>query len=191
MSALLDAIESLLSPMKNFLSESYACSAVRELRGSLPFVLDNPLSYDFRERSAAGGVLSALGSSVTGPGPAAVLSFLLNKRYDIPKSWAGALLLPHFLDVYVEQQPERLAPLAPFFDIQTGEMKGKNPAARIVGEIRALLGLIDLPFRLRNFDVSSEQLMLIAEEAAAFPVFSRHAFFSSSEEIHRLLLQAY
>jgi alcohol dehydrogenase class IV len=123
-------------------------------------------------------------------------------------------LIPHIVDNIGSVRPEKLAKLAfslgeslddealHYVSTHGGESLGTvavtvkelSPpqlAARISSAVRRLIGVLDLPARLRDFDLPLDEMGEIAEIAAAMDMASSSPVPFSSDEVFDLIKQAF
>ncbi len=190
---LLAAVEGYLSSHRNFLSDGLFLQAIASLRDAIPEALDLPGDPAPLESAVRAGLLCGLGLAVSGLGPGSALSYALSARFGIPKSWSSAALLPHIVDLYAEMDERRLAEIS--FRLGEGEREvgaDPGPAAQAFSLLtRRLLGLSELPTRLRAFDVPLDGLESAAGIADGLPFAHTFPEPVDAGRLHDILKQAY
>lgn len=166
MDTLLQALEGFLSSEGNFLSETLFRGALLHGGEGLDEALRGEKSLKPRVKATQSGVLSALGYSMLRMGPAVALTYTLHRRFSIPKSWIGTVLLPHLADTFEESHPELLAEAAKLIGEDTFGLPPQEAASSFSNRIRRTLAVLGLPTRLRDFDLKLARLVEAAEEAA-------------------------
>ncbi len=167
MDTLLHALEGYVSPEINFLSETVFQGALQRMGDALEEVMRGEKNLRHRVKAAHAGVLISIGYTTLRMGPGIALSYALNNLFGIPKSWAGAVLLPHFSDAYSDTHPELLSQAAQLLGEDTFGVSAAEAAASVSARIRRAMALLGLPSRLRDFDLKLNKLVEAAEAAAA------------------------
>lgn len=166
--ALMYAIEGFISTKGNFLSDTYLTKALI-IAGNLinkdPKTLNEQKS---RIKASMLGFLVALGLTATSSGIGAALSYAFNARSKIPKSWTASILLPHIIEYHSNSSAEKLVTIGKLLgenleDLSTGEAVNKS-----IETMRTTIGSMQLPSRLRDFDLKLEGMVEIAEIAHTF-----------------------
>lgn len=214
MDSLLASIEGYLSPRGSFLSDAVLLHAIEILASNVVEACRKTGNERARNRASEAGLLSAVGLSMSSQGIGGAISYALNSRFDVPKSWVSTALLPHIVDNIGSVRPEKLAKLAfslgeslddealHYVSTRGGESLGTvavtvkelSPpqlAARISSAVRRLIGVLDLPARLRDFDLPLDEMGEVAEVAAAMDMASASPVPFSSDEVFDLIKQAF
>lgn len=162
---LLAAIEGFFSTSSSLYSTTLLERGIRELHGAAQLGIRNPQDGRFRVRAAEAGLLIALGLGVTGQGMGGLLSYAINAKFSLPKSWVAAILLPHVVEMLIPRDVERAAQVAALLGEPVQGIMASEDAPRAARAIRKLLSQLDLPTRLRDLDVTLDQLSVVADES--------------------------
>lgn len=171
---LLGAIEGYISGAANVLSDGLLASAIEILSNAILPAYKNAGDVRPRVRAAEAGLLTALGLATSSQGIGGALSYAINSRFQVPKSWVSTVLLPHVIDRHVTVRSDKLAKVASLLNEYVDNLSRPEGAARAATAIRRLLGRVGLPSRLRDFDLTLDDLSEIAESALTLP-FMQHA----------------
>ncbi len=188
---LLASIEGFLSAKRNFLSDVHLFEAISLLRRALIQTFRRPDDLAVREMASKGGLFSAMGLSTSGQGIGGTLEYMINSAFQVPKSWIAMVLLPHILDMYLEREPERLAKIADALGEDISGLESAQAAPLAAASIRRVLARLELPTRLRDFNLSLNELQRICERASEFPFNESCGLALSSERICELIKTAY
>jgi alcohol dehydrogenase len=214
MDSLLASIEGYLSPRASFLSDATLLQAIEMLSSNVVEACRPTGNERARTRAAEAGLLAAIGLSMSSQGVGGAVAYALNSRFDIPKSWVSTVLLPHIVDNIASVRPEKLARLARALgeslddeDLRVASRRGGESlgtvavsvkelspsqlASRISSAIRRLIGVLDLPNRLRDFDLPLDEMNDVAEIAAVMDMSATSPVPFSAEEIFDLIKQAF
>jgi alcohol dehydrogenase len=188
---LLAAIEGYTSTHSSLFSDTLLERAIHELHGAALAGVHNPSDGRFRARAAEAGMITAMGLSTTGQGMGGALAYAINVRFNLPKSWVAGILLPHVVDVLTPRNLEKAARIAGALDEPIGGIIAADDAPRAARGIRKLLSQLDLPTRLRDLDVTLDELSSVAEVAAEFGWLSGVPGGATIAELQQLVAAAY
>ena len=191
MDTLLHAVEGYLSTASSFLSETLFLQAVRIIGRTLAEAIDAPDELKPRLEASKAGLLTALGLSVSRSGIGSALSYALNGRLRVPKSWVSTILLPHVMEFNLNVSSEKLRDVG---DALGGGAEGAptvEAAGRAVETVRSLIASLQLPSRLRDFDLNLEDMMEVAEIAHGFDLMNQLPRVASTDDLYEILKTAY
>ncbi len=188
---LLAAIEGYFSLSSSMYSDTLLERAVSELHASALAGVRNPSDDRFRARAAEAGMLTAMGLAITGQGVGSVLAYAINARFSLPKSWIASILLPHVVDLLTSRDVEKAARVAACLGEPVEGIIAADDAPRAVRGIRKLLSQLDLPVRLRDLDVTLDELTASAEEASDFPALANVPGGVTAAELQQIVTAAY
>jgi alcohol dehydrogenase len=191
MDTLLAAVEGYLSSRNNFLSETFFLPALELIGKTIGPLRDAPDDLRVRMNASTAGLLVALGLTVSRTGVGAALSYAINGRFMVPKSWVSSILLPHVLEFYAGVAMEKLARVAAFLGEEVSAAAPVEGAARAVEAVRRILGSLGLPTRLRDFDLNLDDMVEAASTARSFDMMNYLPRSISSEDLYELLKSAY
>lgn len=191
MDTLLGCIEGLLSNRANFLSDTCLMKAIETLAAIIKEGLQNVDDVRMRSNASAAGLLLGLGLATTKLGIGSALSFAINARFLSPKSWVSTILLPHVLEFAINARGDRIIQIARLLG---EDMTGVPPAEAPVRAIEAMRGIIaslNLPTRLREFDLSLDEMIEVAGTARAFDMMNYLPRVVSTEDVYELIKAAF
>jgi alcohol dehydrogenase class IV len=191
MDTLLASIEGYLSAKKNFLSDIHLIEAIARLRKALTLTFRRSDDLSARRLASEGGLLSALGLATSSQGIGGTLAYMINAAFQVPKSWIAMVLLPHILDMYLEREPERLGRIADALGEDISGVQSEQAAPRAAVAVRRVLAQLELPTRLRDFNLSLTELSGICESAADFPLNQFCGLALSADEVCELVKKAF
>lgn len=167
--------------------------AISELQASARTGARNPGDTRYRVRAAEAGVLTAFGISASGQGMGGALAYALNARLRLPTSWVATILLPHVVDQLVTRAPEQCAAIARVLGEPVGGIIAADDAPRAPRAIRKVLSQLDLPTRLRDLDVTLDELIEATSDADAggFPFLAKVPGGTGTIDLRHLVSSAY
>jgi alcohol dehydrogenase len=184
------AVEAYCSARSSFLSDALLEQAISLYSRMMASYTDNQ-SFDLIGNATNAGFLMALGSSVSAPGIGAALSYAINGRFPVAKSWCSTVLLPYVLERLVTARPEKLAKVAALMGEPVEGASVADSANMAVDTIRRRMGALKVPARLKEFNLSLDRLVAVAEAARNLEFVSFSPWTVSSEDAFDILKQAY
>ena len=191
MDTLLGSIEGILSNRANFLSDTYLMKAI-EIIGSL--VKEGILNADdvrMRMNASAAGLLLGLGLATTKLGIGSALAFAINAKFLSPKSWVSTILLPYVLEFSLNVRGDRIAAIAGLLGEDISGLPPVEAPARAIEAIRRIIASLNLPTRLREFDLSLDEMVEIAGAARTFDMMNYLPRAVSTEDIYEMIKSAF
>ncbi len=188
---MLAAIEGYFSTNTSLYSDALLERVIRELHGAAITGVKQPSDGRFRARAAEAGLLTAMALGVTGQGAGGALSYGINARFSLPKSWVASILLPHVMDYLVSKNQEKAARVAEALGEPISGISPAEDAPRAVRGIRKLVSQLDLPVRLRDLDVTLDELSHCAEQVADLEILGGVPGGAGVAELQRLVSTAY
>jgi alcohol dehydrogenase len=184
------AVESYCSTKSNFLSDAILEQAITLYSRIIDSYSDSRV-FDFIGGSTNAGFLVALGASFSAPGIGTALSYALNGRFPVAKSWCSTVVLPYVLERLVAARPERLARVAALMGEPVEGVKVADAAMMAVNGIRRRMGLLKVPARLKEFNLVLDRLVPVAEAARNLEFVSYSPMPVSTEDAYDILKQSY
>jgi alcohol dehydrogenase len=184
------AIEAYCSTRANFLSDSLLERAI-ELYARIMDSFNDDRVFDVLGSSTNAGFLTALGAAASAPGIGTALSYALNGRFPVAKSWCSTVLLPYVMEQMLPARPERFAKVAALIGEPVEAMSSSAAAAMAIEGIRRRMGVLQVPARLKDFGLALDKLVPIAESARTLEFVAYSPRPVSSEAAYDLLKQAF
>ena len=184
------AIEAYCSTKANFVSDSLLESAM-ELYSRIMASFTDERAFDIVGGSTHAGFLTALGASLSAPGIGTALSYAINGRYPVAKSWSSTVLLPYVMECLLPARPEKLAKVAVLLGESTEGTSASAAAEQAVEGIRRRMGLLKVPARLKDFGLALDKLVSVAEAARNLEFVAYSPRPISTEDAYDILKQSF
>jgi alcohol dehydrogenase len=184
------AVEAYCSTRANFLSDALLEQAM-SLYAKMMEAEGGPAGLDAAVSSTNAGFLAALGSAASAPGIGTALAYAINGRYPVAKSWSSTVILPYILERLVAARPEKMARVAALLGEQIDGVSVADAANFAVDNIRRRMGALKVPARLKEFNLSLDRLVTVAEYARALEFVAFTPWTVSSEDTYDILKQAF
>jgi alcohol dehydrogenase len=185
------AVEAYCSSRANFLSDSLLEQAISLYARMIASFSDANQSFDLAGGSTNAGLLMSLGSALSAPGIGTALSYAINGRFPVAKSWSSTVLLPYILEKLVTARPEKIAKVAVLMGEPVEGASVSDSANMAVDFIRRRMGILKVPARLKEFNLSLDRLIPVAEAARNMEFIAFSPWTVSSEDAFDLLKQAF
>jgi alcohol dehydrogenase len=132
-----------------------------------------------------------MGCAISAPGIGTALAYALNGRFPVAKSWCSTALLPYVLERIISARPEKMAKVASLLGEPVEGAPVAEAAAMAVEGIRRRMGLLKVPARLKELDLSLDKLVPVAESARDLEFVSYSPKTISAEDAYDILKQAF
>jgi alcohol dehydrogenase class IV len=189
---LLHAIEGYISSKANFISDTLFIQAIK-LIGRLLSSNNIEKLRELKSRVTASkaGTLTALGLSSSRAGLGAALSYALNARCMVPKSWTTTILLPHVMEYHVGAAAEKFVQIGQLLNIETEGQSAIEAANTTIEKVRTIIGAFHLPSRLNDFDLNLDEMIEIAEMAKSYDYINYLPRIAGREELYEVIKSAF
>ena len=191
MDTLLSCIEGYLSVKANVLSDTYFMRAIETLGGIVRDGIQSVDDIRMRMDASVAGLLMGLGLSTSKQGIGAALSYAINARFMAPKSWVATILLPSAMEFALNARGDRIAEIAKALGEDVSEASSVEAPVRAIDAVRRIIATLGLPTRLREFDLSLDDMIEIAGAARSFDMMNYLPRVVSTEDIYELIKSAF
>jgi alcohol dehydrogenase class IV len=191
MDTLLGCIEGYLSAKANFLSDTYLVRAIEILGGVIKEGLQNVDDIRMRMNASIAGMLLGLGLTTSRLGIGSALAFAINARFMAPKSWVSTILLPYVMEFALNVRGDRIAQVARLLGEDVSDASSVEAPVRAIEAVRRIISSLGLPTRLREFDLSLDEMIEISGAARSFDMMNYLPRVVSTEDIYELIKSAF
>ncbi|MFZ4617685.1 MAG: iron-containing alcohol dehydrogenase, partial [Rectinemataceae bacterium] len=162
---LMGAIEGYLSSKSSFLSDHVLEKSIEMLAHSLSTLIARPDDPGARAEAWKGSFLAALGQGMSAPGIGTAIALAINARHGVPKSSLAAILLPYSMEYGSKSRLEKVVRIDALFQGEAPDHSDAESASRAIEWLRTKLGLLRIPSRIKDFDISLDSLVEAARDA--------------------------
>lgn len=185
------AIEAYLSQKANFFSDMFVEKGL-EL---LAYALDGSPSLDITTPEeillAQAGIMISLASASSSLGLSSLLAMTINSRYQINKSLVSSILLSYSLEDAANFKSVQIEKLSHIMRVVPKEVTGPEAVKMFIDNIRQRIAKANLPTRLKDLQLSMEQLSLVAEDAGQIDIITKLPRSMSTDDIFDFIKNAY
>jgi alcohol dehydrogenase len=184
------AAEAYCSTRANFFSDALLEQALA-LYAQIMDSYSSRQLFDLVGGSTNAGLLTALGSSLSAPGIGTALAYSLNGRFPVAKSWCSTAILPYVLERLVSARPEKMARIAQIIGEPVEGVPVSECASMTVDAIRRRMGILQVPARLKEFNLLLDRLVPVAEAAHNLEFVAFSPWTVATETAFDILKQAF
>ena len=185
------ALEAYLSQKATFFSDMIIEKTLELLSYALDGSPTLSVTTPSEELLCQSGLMASLGSATSSLGAASLLSLCINARFSISRALVSGILLPHIIEDGATFKVDRIAKVARIMRIGTAEMSDTECAEKFASDIRQRLAKAQLPSRLKDLNISIEQLSLAAEEAGRLELINSVQRSMSSDDLFDMVKKAF
>ncbi|MDR2160294.1 MAG: iron-containing alcohol dehydrogenase [Treponema sp.] len=184
------AVEAYCSSRSNFLSDALLEQAISLYSQMMESYTDNK-NFDLVGGATNAGFLMALGTAVSAPGIGTALAYAINGRFPVAKSWCSTVILPYVMERFVTARPEKMSRVASLMGEPVEGVPVSESATMAVETIRRRMGALKVPARLKEFNLSLDRLVPVADAARNLEFVAFSPWTVSSEDAFDILKQAF
>ncbi|MBA7622605.1 1,3-propanediol dehydrogenase [subsurface metagenome] len=144
-----------------------------------------------RINASIAGLLTTLGLTMSKQGIGTALSYAINGRFMVPKSWISSIMLPHVMEFNKGAGLEKLSVIAGLLGENITGLDSAEAAGKAVEAVRRLPGVLGLPSRLRDFDLELDDMVDIAGIARSFDMLNYLPRPISTEDLYEFMKSAF
>ncbi len=185
------AVEAYLSQKANFFSDMFVEKGL-EL---LSYALDGSPSLDITTPEeillAEAGVMIALASASSSLGLSSSLALSINSRYRLNKSLVSSILLAYSLEDTAQFKSARIEKIAHIMKVVPEEVTGPEAVKAFIDNVRQRIAKANLPTRLKDLQLTIEQLSLCVEDVREFDTINKLPRSMTTDDIFDFVKQAY
>ena len=185
------ACEAYLSQKSSFFSDMF-CEKAFEL---LSYGINGKKSLDVTTPQELlleqGGCMASLAVSTSSAGIASILSLAINARYKISRSLVASILFPYMIEEVAKFKADKIEKIAKKFGAADENLSREEAVQAFVENIRQKIAKANLPVRLKDLNLSMEQLAISAEDAGQLDIMTTLPRSMTTDELFELMKQAY
>ncbi len=185
------ATEAYLSQKATFFSDMIAEKAVELLSyamdGSPTLTITTPQEVLFSQA----GCMASLAAASSSVGAGSLISLCVNSRYKITKSLTTLILFPYIIEDAAKFRKDRLARLSRILRAAPIDSTDNDAVEALVEYVRQHIAKANLPARLKDLNISIEQLALSVEDAQEVDLINTLQRSMTSDDLFEIIKQAF
>ena len=185
------AIEAYISPRANFFSDMATEKSLELLSLAYHGTGSIDVTTPKEELLAQGGLMASLAAATSSLGMTSLLAVCINARYGTPSGLVASVLLPYIVDDAAKFRLGRLANAARLLKATEGGTDDAKAASDLADFIRKELAASNLPARMKDLNLTLENLSLAAEDAGKTEFINSLPRSMSSDDLFALIKTAY
>jgi alcohol dehydrogenase class IV len=191
MDTLLGCVEGYISSRANFLADTYFMKAIQIIGSLVGEGMQNVDDLRIRMNASMAGLLLGMGLATSKLGIGSALAFAINSRFMAPKSWVSTILLPSVLEFALNVRGDRIADIGKLLGEDMSQAAPVDAPMKTIEAVRRIIGSLNLPTRLREFDLSLDELIEVAGIARSFDMMNYLPRVVSTEDIYEMIKGAF
>lgn len=157
------AVERLYSPKHNPLVDTLCLQALRNLFTYLPIATQKAHDLESRLQCQLGAWMSIIGFASVRTGISHAIGHQLGGHCHVPHGQTSCVMLPHAMEYNRSVAAPRLALVAEAAGVDTSGLTTEQAADAAIAAVRALIGKLGCPMRLRDVGVEERHFPVLAE----------------------------
>lgn len=162
------AFDAYISKAASILTQSYAETAMELVAQNLKQAVIEPDNTQIRQNLCTAGVFSSIALNSSRPGSTYALSQSLAARLGLYHGLACALLLPHIMEFNLTASPNKYVKVAQSLGENVSEISVVEAAIKAVEAIRKILFDLNVPQRLKNFELDQDRFEEVVRDARTY-----------------------
>jgi aldehyde dehydrogenase (NAD+) len=163
MDAMTHAVESYVAQARNPISDSAALHAIKLIVKHLPLAVEDGTNLLARGQMQIAALLAGWAFSNAMVGLVHAMAHSLGAVCRIPHGLANGILLPHVMRYNLDEIPELTADIGAAMGVAANDMDCSGLAIAAADKMEAFAQSVGLVQRLKNFNLTEEQLKECAE----------------------------
>ena len=185
------AVESYISQKSSFFSDMFVEKAVERLKYALHDEKTLETTATKAELLVQGGCLASIAAATSSLGIANLLALTINARYDVSRSTVSAILLPAIIEDAGNFKADKIEKISRIFEITSENNAREDSVSAFATDIRQRLTTSRLPVRLKELNLSIDQLAFAAEDAGHLDIMNGLARSTTTDDLFTILKTAY
>lgn len=185
------AIEGYISTKSNFFSDTILEKSIELLMTAIDATINPTAAVSPSLIAAQGGIMACLGAAISSPGMGTALALTINARYKISRSLVSTIMLPYLMEDAIHSRVEKFEKLSYLMKTRMDGMDTSDAAASVVEGIRSRLAQANMPTRLKDLNLTIDQLVPCAEDTGTLEMMNYVPRALSSDDLFDLIKQAY
>lgn len=185
------AVECYLSQKANFFSDTICEKAIELLSCGMDGSPTLSNATPPEQFLMQGGCMTSIASSISSVGPASLLALTIGARFRLPRSTIAAILFPYVIEDAAKYKTDRLANVARLMQVAADTTANDTAATALADNIRNRLAMANLPARLKDMNITIEQLSLAAEDAGQLEMMNAMPRSMTADDLFDFIKQAY
>jgi len=168
MDALVHAIETYVSVNATPFSDMFAEKAIQWIGEYLPIAWAKGSNLEARHFMSLAALYAGTAFASGGLGAVHALAYPIGTEYRLPHGRSNAIMLPHIMKFNLSGNPEKYASIAALMGKRIEGLPAVKGALLAIEAVQALLEILQIPYRLRDYGISKKDFPKCVEGAMRF-----------------------
>lgn len=185
------AVEAYLSQKANFFSDMFVEKAVELLSYAMYGSPSLDITTPEEILLAEAGIMISIATASSSLGLSSLLALGINSRYRLNKSLISSILLSYSIEEAAQFKSARIEKIAHLMRIVPAEVTGADAVKAFVESIRQRIAKNNLPARLKDIQLTIEQLSLAVEDVSQIDIVNKLPRSMTTDDIFDFIKQAF
>lgn len=185
------AVDALVSQKATFFSDMLAEKSLEILGQAVHPATQMSVSATREMLLAQGGCLVSLATAVSAPGPAVLIGLSAYARHNIAHALITTILFPYYIECFSQYKADRIQKVARILRLEGADGSPEAAVAACADFIRQKIAVAKLPSRLKDLELTMDQLSLVAEDAGQLDLMNGLSRSMTADDLFELIKKAY
>ena len=185
------AIEAFISKAANPLTVSYAEHTMRLVSKNLKKAITDIDNVAVRHALSSAGIFASMALNSSRPGTAFALALPLATRMGLYHGLAVSILLPHVMEFNLTASPNKYVKIAKALGEDVNDITVVEAAIKAVEAIRKILFDLNVPQRLKNFEIDQGKLDMVVRDARSYDFLNVLPRPATYDDLLNILMSSY
>ena len=184
-------VEAYLSQKANFFSDMFVEKGLELLSYAMYGSPSLDITTPEEVLLAQAGIMISIATASSSLGLSSLLAMGINSRYRLNKSLVSSILLSYSVEDAAQFKSARIEKLAHIMRIVPAEITGPDAVKAFVDSIRQKIAMENLPARLKDLQLTIEQLSLAVEDIGQIDIVNKLPRSMTTDDIFDFIKLAY
>ncbi len=166
------ACEAYISKAASIMTESYIGNAIELVYANLKQAVIEPENMVARQALSTAGVFSSIALNSSRPGTTYALALAMATRLGLYRGIGVSIILPHVMEFNLTASPNKYVRIARSFGEDVNDISVVEAAIKAIEAVRKLLFDLNVPQRLKNFEIEPEGFDEVVRDARTYDFLS-------------------
>lgn len=185
------AFDAYISKAASLITDSYTEKALELVSKNLKQAILEPENMNVRQALSSAGVFASISLNSSRPGTTFALTQPLSTKMGLYHGIGFSIILPHVMEFNLTASPNKYVKIARAFGEDVSDISVVEAAIKAVEAVRKILFDLNVPQRLKNFQVDQERLDEMVRDARTYDFLNLLPRPVSYDDLLNILLSAY
>ena len=166
------ACEAYISKAASVLTESYIGNAMELVCANLKQAIIEPDNMNCRQALSTAAVFSSIALNSSRPGTTFALAMAMATKLGLYRGIGVSIILPHVMEFNLTASPNKYVRIARSFGEDVNDISVVEAAIKAIEAVRKLLFDLNVPQRLKNFEIEPDRFDDVVRDARTYDFLS-------------------